>query len=63
MGTTLEKKILAVVSDRKEQVGGGAPVFYVADAQELEERAFLLEKILSGMAHQLDDHTMIIVRH
>ncbi|PTX59888.1 hypothetical protein C8P63_11032 [Melghirimyces profundicolus] len=63
MGTTFEKTILAVVSSNREQVAGGAPLFYEKDRKQVQETAFLLEKILDGMAHELNDHTMIIVRH
>lgn len=63
MGIQVDKEILAVISDREERVSGGAPIFYAGSRKELEQLSFLLEKILDGMAHQLDDHTMIIVRH
>lgn len=63
MEVTLEKKILAVISDNREQVAGGVPIFFTRDRKQLQERAFLLEKILDGIAHELDSHTMIIVRH
>jgi hypothetical protein len=63
LGTSLEKYILAVVSINKEQIGGGAPIFFVKDEKELQGIAFLLEKILDGMAHDLKNGTMIIVRH
>lgn len=60
---TLSKSILAVVTLRSDQISGGTPIFIVQNQEELEKKSFLLEKILDGMAHQLDDHTMIIVRH
>jgi hypothetical protein len=63
LGTSLENYILAVVSINKEQIGGGAPIFFVKDEKELQGIAFLLEKILDGMAHDLKNGTMIIVRH
>jgi hypothetical protein len=63
MGTTIESYILAVVSTSRETVGGGAPIFFVSTEEELQEFTFLLEKILDGMAHDLKNGTMIIVRH
>jgi hypothetical protein len=61
--TTIEKQILAVITQEPDAVGGGAPIFTAMDAEELEQLSFLLEKILDGMAHQLNARTMIIVRH
>ncbi|MCS1350966.1 capping complex subunit for YIEGIA [Mechercharimyces sp. CAU 1602] len=63
MGVTLEKKILAIITSNKEKVGGGAPIFVARDADELTSISFILEKILDGIAHKIDEETMIIVRH
>ncbi len=63
MGTTLEKIILAVVTIHRDKVGGGAPVFYAKDEDEMQQISFQLEKILDGMAHDLQNGTMIIVKH
>lgn len=63
MGTTLEKFILAVVTIDKEKVSGGAPVFHAQNEDEMQEISFKLEKILDGMAHDLQNGTMIIVKH
>ncbi|WP_309862421.1 capping complex subunit for YIEGIA [Desmospora profundinema] len=59
----LKKQILAVITQDTETVGGGAPIFMVGDAEELERTSFLLERILDGMAHQINSRTMVIVRH
>lgn len=64
MGTTIEKKILAVITTNKELIlGGGAPVFMAVNQEEMQRTAFLLEKILDGMAHDLENNVLIIVRH
>ncbi|GAB7388179.1 hypothetical protein BSNK01_20160 [Bacillaceae bacterium] len=65
MGTTLEKYILAIVTTEKnrEKVGGGAPLFFAEDEEELQKTAFTLEKILDGMAHDLHNGVIIIVKH
>ncbi len=64
MGTTIEKYILAIITKEKEQVrGGGAPVFIATNDEELQRTAFLLEKILDGIAHDLENGSMIIVKH
>lgn len=64
MGTSIEKAILAVVTLNNEKIaGGGAPVFIAGHQDELQRTAFLLEKILDGIAHDLENGCMIIVRH
>nr|WP_142504316.1 hypothetical protein [Melghirimyces algeriensis] len=60
---TFEKAILAIVSTDREQVAGGAPIFYAKNKEQMEETAFLLEKILDGMVHELNSRTKIVVRH
>lgn len=57
-------KIMAVVSAEKNDVGGGAPIFYARDAKDLEHIVHMLEKITDCMAHQLRDSLYILVdRH
>jgi len=56
-------KIVAIVTTQKERVAGGAPIFVAGDQEELQQTAFLLEKVLDAMAHQLNEQTLIIVRH
>lgn len=55
--------IVAVVSMKADEVGGGAPIFIVPDASKLEETSFLLEKILDASAHDLKNGTIILVNH
>jgi len=59
----VEKSILAVITTSPEKVSGGVPIFVVKDAQEIQVKAFLLENILDGMAHELDADTFVVVRH
>lgn len=63
MDTSITNAILAVVSMHSDKVGGGAPIFYVETEEELQNTAFLLEKILDAMAHDLKNGTMILVKH
>ncbi|MCF6093526.1 hypothetical protein L1765_05935 [Microaerobacter geothermalis] len=63
MGTTLEKVILAVITMHPEKIGGTGPFFYVSDEEELQQISFTLEKILDGVAHEVDKGILIIVRH
>lgn len=46
-----------------DQVCGGAPIFLAKNEEELEALAFLLEKIMDAMAHDLKNGTKIIVKH
>lgn len=56
-------QIMAVVTLHKEKVGGGAPIFIAGNEQEQQDTAFRLEKILDASAHDLQNGTIIIVRH
>lgn len=58
-------EILAVISMFPDKVGGGggAPIFLAKNEEELEELAFLLEKIMDAMSHDLKNGTKIIVKH
>ncbi|MGD8189182.1 capping complex subunit for YIEGIA [Brevibacillus ginsengisoli] len=58
-----DKGILAVITTKKEQIGGGAPIFVMENHEELQKTAFTLEKILDGMIHYVTEETLIIVRH
>ncbi|CCQ98501.1 conserved hypothetical protein [[Clostridium] ultunense Esp] len=55
--------IKAIVTLSRDQVAGGAPIFIVKDKEELQRTAFLLEKIIDAMAHELNGETMILVKH
>lgn len=59
----MEPKIMAVVTADRSIVAGGAPIF-IADKQEnVQTLAFKLEKILNAMAHDLENGTIILVKH
>ncbi|SFE91672.1 hypothetical protein SAMN04487969_10983 [Paenibacillus algorifonticola] len=55
--------IVAVVSSNRDVSGGGAPIFFAGSEQELEQTAFLLEKILNANAHNLKNGVIILVNH
>jgi hypothetical protein len=59
----MSKKILAVITTRKEKIAGGAPIFFADSREQLQQTAVTLEKILDAMAHELDAETLIVVRH
>lgn len=56
-------KIVAVVTVKGDEVGGGAPTFIAPDETKLQETAFLLEKVLDASAHDLKNGTIILVDH
>ncbi|SEN27531.1 capping complex subunit for YIEGIA [Lihuaxuella thermophila] len=56
-------KILAVITTKRDCVAGGAPIFVADTKEEFVRKTFVLEKILDGMAHEIDPDIMIIVRH
>lgn len=59
----MSKSILAVITTKREQIGGGAPIFIMNTPEEAQRTAFTLEKILDAMVHKVTDDTLIIVRH
>lgn len=59
----MQEKILAIATTKRNLVAGGAPIFVAENEKELHEKAFLLEKILDAMVHQLDQETLIVVKH
>lgn len=64
MEITNQKSILAVVTTSKENVaGGGCPIFIAADGEDIQRIIYLLENILDGMAHEVDEQTYVVVRH
>lgn len=54
-------KISAIVTTRKEETAGGAPIFWTPDREKLQTLANLLEKVLDCAAHQLHEDLIIIV--
>ncbi|RXZ76881.1 hypothetical protein EBB07_31760 [Paenibacillaceae bacterium] len=55
-------KIAAIVTVNREGVGGSAPIFFADNANQMEETAFLLEKILDVSVHDLKNGTFILVQ-
>lgn len=64
MEITIEKTILAIITlDNERILPGGVPTFTARNEDELQRTAFLLEKILDGIAHDLENGVLIIVKH
>ncbi|WEK55673.1 MAG: hypothetical protein P0Y55_06395 [Candidatus Cohnella colombiensis] len=53
--------IVGIVTTNRESVGGGTPIFFTQDAQQLQQVSHLLEKVLDCAAHQVNDALFIIV--
>lgn len=56
-------EILAVVSMESTKVGGGAPIFYAQDQDQLFKLAALLASALNAAVHDLQNGALIIIRH
>lgn len=56
-------EILAIVTVERTKVGGGAPIFYAQDREELTELAFLLSRVLGASVHDLKNDVLVIIRH
>ncbi|KAF0994733.1 capping complex subunit for YIEGIA [Geobacillus sp. TFV-3] len=60
---THEKMILAVITMNGGGVAGGAPIFICQTKEEMEQIAANLEAILDGIAHEVAEGLLIIVKH
>ncbi|MGL5330802.1 MAG: capping complex subunit for YIEGIA [Peptostreptococcaceae bacterium] len=55
---------LAVLTTNKNMCPvGGCPIFYADDDKDLQKKALLMSKCVSGMVHQIEKDTLIIVKH
>lgn len=61
--TTIEKIILAIITTNPKKAPSGYAVFHCDDLEEMKKIAVNLEAILDGIAHQLTEEIMIIVKH
>jgi len=60
---SLEKTILAVITTDRQRVGGGVPIFYADDPDEVSIIGAHLEAILDAMVHELQEGLYIVVKH
>jgi hypothetical protein len=57
-------KIAGVITTDRKSVGGGSPIFYATDREDLQKVAHLLEKLLDCAVHEVHKDLFIIVdRH
>ncbi len=55
--------IVAVVTTQPHRVGGGVPVFYAADLEELEQMVLRFCRFALASAHEVLPGTVVIMRH
>lgn len=58
-----EYSLAVITTDKNLQVGGGCPIFYASDNDDLQEKAMLMSKCVGGMVHAISDNILIIVKH
>ncbi|RKP57075.1 hypothetical protein D7Z26_03570 [Cohnella endophytica] len=56
-------KIVGIITTDKESVGGGAPMFFAKDREDLQKISHLVEKVLDCAAHEVHPDLFIIVDH
>ncbi|GED66648.1 hypothetical protein BRE01_03500 [Brevibacillus reuszeri] len=59
----MTSQILAVITVDKASIAGGAPIFIEPNKERMQQTAFTLEKIMDAMVHEINEDTLIIVRH
>ncbi len=52
-----------ITSDKNMQCGGGCPIFYADNNEDLQHKAMLMAKGVGGMVHALTNEILIIVKH
>lgn len=58
--------ILAIITKKESHnkvAGGGTPIFFADDEQEMEKISTLLARITLGMVHDLENGVKIIIKH
>lgn len=66
METDITNTILAVVTleeNRDKVSGGGAPIFFCRDQDELQEVTMLISRLTMSMVHDLKNGVYILVKH
>lgn len=58
-----EYTLAVLTTDKNMSPVGGCPIFYADNDDDLQQKALLMSKCVSGMVHQLAKGTLIIVKH
>jgi len=57
------QSIAAIITNQRDAVSGGAPIFFVQDDEERQRVAFLIGRLLDGMVHDLGNGIFIVVKY
>lgn len=57
----MAKLVSVITTDKSNMGGGGAPIFYAKDREDLQKVSHLLEKIMDCAAHEINEDLFIIV--
>ena len=58
-----EYSLAVITTDKNMQIGGGCPIFYADNNDDLQKKAMLMSKCVGGMVHALTDNILIVVKH
>ena len=58
-----EYTLAVLTTDKNMSPVGGCPIFYADNDEDLQQKALLMSKCVSGMVHQITDEVLIVVRH
>ena len=58
-----EYSLAVITTDKSLQIGGGCPIFYADNNDDLQKKAMLMSKCVGGMVHALTDNILIVVKH
>lgn len=63
MDVDVKREIVAVITLAPESVAGGVPIFLAKDKEERDQLASSLSVILRGAVHDLNNGTLVLVKH
>ena len=64
MDVGIKEGIIAIVTlDETKVISSGVPMFLAEDEKERDKTSLLLAKITTGMVHDLENGSYIIVKH
>lgn len=63
MDISISDYILAIVTLKRDSVGGQAPIFYAENEDEREKIALYLSKMMKAVVHDLENGTYVLVKH
>ena len=58
-----EYTLAVLTTDKNMSPVGGCPIFYADNDEDLQQKALLMSKCVSGMVHQITKGTLVIVKH